>query len=160
YGSSDRDADGAYIKTHFLVFAFLPVFPLAQYLVKDGETKGWYFLGKVPMSTPIRIWNRLVVFGIFAGLAFGAFQAVHSARYHDVHVVNGLPWPVHAAVGDRQLDVPANQRRSASVRTGRQPVRITSTGGQAIESGDVQVEAGTDVLVWNVLGAAPVFERT
>jgi tetratricopeptide (TPR) repeat protein len=159
YGSSSKDPDGSYIKTHFLVFAFAPLFPLAQYLVRDAE-RGWYFLGKVPMSTPIRIWNRLVVLGIFAAVAAGAFQTFHSWRYHDVHVVNGLPWPVHVAVGDVQDDVPARQRRTVSVSTGQHPVRVTSASGAPVESGDLLVEAGTDVLVWNVLGAAPLFERT
>jgi tetratricopeptide (TPR) repeat protein len=159
YGGSDRDPDGSYVKTHFLVAVFVPIFPLAQYLVKDAD-RGWYFLGKVPMSTPVRIWNRLVVIGIFAAVLAGAFQAFHASRYHDVHVVNGLPWPVQVEVGDVQYSVPAGQRRTASVRTGRHPVRVTSASGTPVETGDLDVEAGTDVLVWNVLGAAPLFERT
>src|SRR5688572_16987197 len=73
YGSSERAPDGSYIKSHFLVFAFLPIFPLAQYLVRDAD-QGWYFLGKVPMSAPLRIWNRLVVAGVLASVAAGAFQ--------------------------------------------------------------------------------------
>jgi hypothetical protein len=159
YGGSDKDLDGSYVKTHFLVFAFAPLFPLAQYLVRDAD-RGWYFLGKVPMSTPIRIWNRLVVLAIFAALAAGVFQTFHSWRYHDVHVVNGLPWPVHATIGDAAYDVPAGQRKTAAVRTGSHPVRVTSVSGEPVESGELLVEAGTDVLVWNVLGAAPLVERT
>jgi hypothetical protein len=159
YGSSDRDSDGAYIKTHYLVFVFVPVFPLAQYLVKDAE-RGWYFLGKVPMSTPIWIWNRLGVAAVFVAVLAGALQAVYASRHHDVHVVNGLPWPVHVTVGEIAYDVPPQERRTASVRTGPQAVRVSSVKGQLIESGDLSVEAGTDVLIWNVLGAAPVFERT
>jgi len=93
YGDSDRASDGSYIKTHFLVAVFVPIFPLAQYLVKDAD-RGWYFLGKVPMSTPVRIWNRLAVLGVLAAVVAGAFQAYQASRYHDVHVVNGLPGPV------------------------------------------------------------------
>lgn len=159
YGGSDRDPDGSYIKTHFLVAVFVPIFPLAQYLVKDAD-RGWYFLGKVPMSTPVRIWNRLVVLGIFAAVLAGAFQAFYSSRHHDVHVVNGLPWPVQVKVGDVRYSVPAGQRRTESVRTGRHPVSVTSASGTPVEAGELEVRAGTDVLVWNVLGAAPVFERT
>jgi hypothetical protein len=159
YGSSDRDTDGAYIKTHYLVFVFVPIFPLAQYLVKDAE-RGWYFLGKVPLSTPVWIWNRLVVSAVFLAVLAGVFQAAYASRHHDVHVVNGLPWPVHVTIGDVAYDVPPGDRRAASVRPGAQPVRVSSASGQPIESGDLQVDAGTDLLVWNVLGAAPVFERT
>jgi hypothetical protein len=160
YGGSDRDRDGSYVKTHFLVVLFAPVFPLAQYLVKDADGGGWYFLGKVPMSTPVRIWNRLVVVGILAMVLAGALQAFHSSRYHDVHVVNGLPWTVQVAVGDVRYGVPAGQRRTESVHTGRHSVRVTSASGAPVESGELEVEAGTDVIVWNVLGAAPVYERS
>jgi len=159
YGDSDRASDGSYIKTHFLVAVFVPIFPLAQYLVKDAD-RGWYFLGKVPMSTPVRIWNRLAVLGVLAAVVAGAFQAYQASRYHDVHVVNGLPGPVQVAVGDVRYSVPAGQRRMASVRTGRHAVRVTSASGAPVETGELLVEAGTDVLVWNVLGAAPLFERT
>jgi hypothetical protein len=100
------------------------------------------------------------VLGIFAAVLAGAFQAFHSWRYHDVHVVNGLPWPVQVAVGEVQLSVPPGQRRAAAVRTGAHPVRVTAASGQPVEAGELLVEAGTDVLVWNVLGAAPLVERT
>jgi hypothetical protein len=83
YGTSDADADGTYVKTHFLVFVFVPFFPLSQYLVRDAD-RGWYFLGKVPMSAPVRLWNRLVVSGILLALAAGAFEAFHASRHHDV----------------------------------------------------------------------------
>ncbi|HEY7509470.1 MAG TPA: tetratricopeptide repeat protein [Vicinamibacteria bacterium] len=160
YGRADEAPDGSYVKTHFLVFAFVPIFPLAQYLVRDAEEKGWYFLGKVPMSAPLRAWNRLAVLGVLAGVMAGALQAFHWSRHHEVHLVNGLPWPVRVAIGDVAQDVAPRQRQTVTVRTGLHPVRVTSATGQPIESADLQVDAGTDVLVWNVLGAAPLMDRT
>jgi hypothetical protein len=165
YGTSDRDADGSYFKTHFLVFVFIPLVPLSQYLVKDGSEGGgakssWYFLAKVPMSTPLRLWNRLVVAGVLLAVAAGAARAFHASRHHEVHVVNGLPGPVHVTIGSVAYDVPANQRRTASVPTGTHPVKVTTPAGRPIESGELRVVAGTELLAWNVLGAAPIYERT
>jgi hypothetical protein len=159
YGRADRAPDGSYIKTHFLVFVFLPVFPLAQYLVRDAE-QGWYFLGKVPLSAPLRIWNRLVVLGVLAGVIAGGLQAFHGSRHHDVHFVNGLPWAVRVSAGETAFDLRPRQRHTVTLPTGRHPVRVTAHGGQTVESGELPVEAGTEVTVWNVLGAAPVVERT
>ena len=159
YGKADPAPDGSYIKTHFLVFVFLPVFPLAQYLVRDAD-QGWYFLGKVPLSAPMRIWNQLVVMGVLAGVIAGGLQAFHWSRHHDVHFVNGLPWPVRVSAGEAAFDVAPGKRHTVTMPTGRHAVRVTSTGGESIESGDLPVEAGTDVIVWNVLGAAPLAEHT
>lgn len=158
YGREDVDLDGTYLKTHFLVFVFVPVFPLTQYLVRDAQ-KGWYFLGKVPMSAPFHFWNRLVVAGLLGALGVGAWSAAYASRHHDVHVVNALPAPVRVAIGDATLDVPANGRRVLSARTGRLPVRVSDTAGHVLESGEMMLAAGTDLDVWNVLGGAPIFER-
>ena len=160
YGQSDPDPDGTYVKSHFVVFAFVPLFPLAQYLVADAGNGGWYFLGKVPMSWPLRVWNRLVVAAAAGGLAFGALQTFHATRHHDVHVVNGLKGSVTVAVGGVSIEVPGGQRRTLTARTGRQPVRVTDARGREIETGEILVDAGSHVLAWNVLGAAPLAHTT
>src|SRR5581483_7094326 len=55
YGQTDADRnDGTYIVTHYIVLVFIPIFPLRQYLVRDGAPSGgrrsWGFIGKVPLS--------------------------------------------------------------------------------------------------------------
>jgi len=162
YGSSDQDKDGTYIATHFLVLIFLPIFPLAQYLVSDAkEAKGksWYFVGKVPMSTPVWLWNRLVVASVFAAMGVGAFQAYYWSSHHEVHFVNGLSKPVHIKAGEREVDVAPRSRQVLSLPTGTLPLRVTATG-KDIETGTLSVEAGTHIHIWNVLGAAPVVKDT
>lgn len=162
YGSSDRDQDGTYVSTHFAVLVFVPVFPVAQYLVRDGDgAKGrsWYFIGKVPMSTPLWLWNRLLVAGVFATMGLGAFQAFYSSRHHDVHFVNGLTRPVHVQAAEKETDVLPHAHQTLSLPTGTQTVRITYQGKE-VEKGSVLVKAGTDVQIWNVLGAAPVVRET
>lgn len=161
YGSADADADGTYVKTHFLTVVFVPLFPLAQYLVADaeegGKKQGWYFIGKLPMSWPIWLWNRLVVLGVFGALAGAAYQAVWAARHNDVHFVNALPRAVTARIADAELSVPAGGRVAVSVPAGRHAVSVKAAGGAEIETGELDVEGGTDVFVWNVAGAAPLY---
>lgn len=65
YGSGERDREtGTHVKTHFLVGLFIPVLALGAYRVADAPNGGWYFLGKVPLGTLARWWNKLVVSGV------------------------------------------------------------------------------------------------
>jgi hypothetical protein len=156
YGSSDEDGDRTYVKTHFLVFAFVPLFPLAQYLVRDAD-RGWYFLGKVPMSAPVRFWNRLVVAGVLGALGYGAFEAAYASRHHDVYVLNALPQAIHATIGGVPYVVPPNGRVAHSLPTGRHDVRVTDSAGHTLETGAIDVSPRGDLQAWNVLGAASVY---
>ena len=51
YGSTDwNPSDGSYMATHYLVFFFIPLFPLARYrVIRAGG--GYRFLGKGPLRT-------------------------------------------------------------------------------------------------------------
>lgn len=159
YGKSDGDLDGSYIKTHFLVFAFVPVFPFAQYLVRDAENGGWYVMAKVPTSQWLRLWRGAVVAAVAAAVGVAAIRTLHASRHHDVHVVNSLPVPVAVQMGAQRLELGAGERRAVTVPVGRHAVSTADPGGRVLESGEIVVEAGAHVLAWNVLGAASVFER-
>jgi hypothetical protein len=160
YGQAEPDSDGTYLKTHFLVLLFMPLVPLSQYLVRDGEKKGrsWFFLGKVPMSPLLWLWNRAVVAALLASLALGAWRTFYTSGHHDVVVVNALPGPVHVAFGSVATDVASNQRGSVSLKAGTYPVKVTDVAGHVIETDQLLVAAGPDQLVWNVAGAAPIYE--
>lgn len=41
-----RRPDGTRVGTVIFVFLFLPIFPIAQYVVRDAPGGGYYFLGK------------------------------------------------------------------------------------------------------------------
>ena len=160
YGASERDLDGSYVKSHFLVFAFVPVFPFAQYLVKDAEGGGdrsWYIIAKVPTSVGLRLWRGAVVAVVMATLGITAFRTFHASRHHDVHVVNSLPVPVGVQIGAVRADVPAGQRQVLTLPVGTHAVTTSGPSGETLESGSLAVEAGPHVLVWNVLGAGSVY---
>jgi hypothetical protein len=75
-------------------------------------------------------------------------------------VVNSLAFPVHVRLGGVDADVAPGQRRQVTVPVGRHVVVTTGSKGQTLETGELFVEAGPHLLAWNVLGAAPIYERT
>jgi hypothetical protein len=61
YGRRQTDPEtGLYIKTLCICVLFLPIFCLKSYVVADAE-KGWYFLGRVPLSGLAKAWNWAVI---------------------------------------------------------------------------------------------------
>ncbi len=68
YGRRDYDADtNTYVKTHCVCFLFVPLLALGAYRVADAPAGGWYFIGRVPLSTLARAWNYLILLVILAG---------------------------------------------------------------------------------------------
>src|ERR1700690_814599 len=93
YGQAEADPnDGTYILTHYIVLFLIPIFPLRQFLVRDGAPSGgrpsWGFIGKVPLSPVEFFWNRLVALAVAALVIGGAASAFIASRYHAVHLVN------------------------------------------------------------------------
>lgn len=160
YGSSDRDVDGTYVKTHFFIVVFVPILPLAQFLVRDGDNpsqKSWLFMGRLPMAPSLRIWRSLFAAAVIASVALGGYQAVHDSAHHDIHFVNGLPKAVRVTGGDKTIDIPpGGGHRILNLPAGLQEVRIVSLEGKALEASKIKVTPGTNVQIWNILGAAPV----
>ena len=82
YGSRDYDQEtGTYVKTHCFCFLFVPLIAFRAYRVADGQ-RGWYFLGRVPLSPLARAWNMVVLFsflGILGGWAWHGYT--HSEKY-------------------------------------------------------------------------------
>ena len=73
YGRRDLDPEsGAYVKTHCFTVLFIPLLALGAYRVVDSPERGWYFLGKEPLSGFARSWNYAVAFlSICLGLSIG-----------------------------------------------------------------------------------------
>jgi hypothetical protein len=68
-GARDRDTDtGTYVKTRAIVVLLLPVCFLEAYRVKDAG-RGWFFLGRVPLSESTRQFNWIVPPLLFSAMA-------------------------------------------------------------------------------------------
>jgi hypothetical protein len=161
YGRSDFDGhDGTYVATLFAVVLFVPVFPIASYLVRDASNAGrraWTFMAKVPLDAASHLWQRTIATGILAMVAFGAASAFEGYGHATVHVVNGLDMPVSAALGaGSRVSVPAGGEVPVRTRVGKQTI-VISDGNRILESVPIEVPRGRDAVVWNVLGAAPLF---
>lgn len=161
YGRSELDGhDGTYVATLFAVVLFVPVFPVASYLVRDASNAGrraWSFLAKVPLNAASHLWQRTIATGILAMIAFGAAMAFEGYGHATVHIVNGLDMPVSAALGSApRVSVPAGGQVPVRTRVGKQTIAI-SAGDRVLESVPIEVPRGRDAVAWNVLGAAPVF---
>lgn len=65
YGNTDRNpSDGSYMATYYLVFFFIPLFPLARYrVIPTGG--GYRFLGKGPLRTFDK-WHIAITIGLIA----------------------------------------------------------------------------------------------
>jgi len=72
YGKRDLDVEtGTYVKTHVFCLVFIPVFCVGAYRVADAQ-RGWYFLGKEPLSSFARSCNIGV---LCLSLIFGGIVA-------------------------------------------------------------------------------------
>ncbi|HZV05701.1 MAG TPA: hypothetical protein VE999_11515 [Gemmataceae bacterium] len=83
YGSRDHDEEtGTYVTTYCFSFLFLPIFALTAYRVARAPNGGWYFLGRVPLSTFAKTWNVLLLLAA-AGIAglIGWESYTHSTDY-------------------------------------------------------------------------------
>ena len=161
YGRSDFDAhDGTYVATLFAVVVFVPVFPIASYLVRDASNAGrraWTFMAKVPLDAASHLWQRTIAAGILAMIAFGAASGFEGYGHATVHIVNGLDTPVSAALGVApRVSVLAGGEVPVRTKVGKQTITIFD-GDRVLESVPVEVPRGHDAVVWNILGAAPVF---
>lgn len=83
YGSRAEDPrDGTYVATQCFCALFIPLIPIASYLVRKNGTNGWVFFGRVPLSGFARWWRRTVVGGaLLLGFGAYAFNAYDSSDY-------------------------------------------------------------------------------
>ena len=145
YGSADADAnDGTYVATLFFVFVFVPVFPIASYLVRDaskGGRRAWSFIAKVPLGTFTYLWQRACGLAMLGLVAFGAISAIEGYGHQSVHVVNALGVPVMVTLsGASAKEVPSGTRLELRTTTG--PHTITTTlDGRAVETESLDAEA-------------------
>jgi hypothetical protein len=158
YGESDKDPeDGTYVATYCLSFLFIPVLPLAQYVVRNAGGRSYNFFGKVPLSGAARLWRR-VVGGAAAAMALLVLNAgLVAKRTAKLQVVNGLEIPVVVTIDGQRLDVPAGGHVAARHKAGKATLAARTAAGAPLESLSVDLPGLTDVVTYNVLGAAPLY---
>lgn len=98
YGRRDFDHHtGTYITTWCLSLIFVPVLALRAYRVADAQ-RGWYFLGREPLSGLARMWNIMVLAAIVGAVGVGywssytgseAYQSARKLREAEEHQAAG-----------------------------------------------------------------------
>ena len=155
YGKSDLAADGTYVGTLFFTVLYLPVWPLAQYLCWSSGRQ-YQFYGKVPLSRTMKLWRAAVGAGAVAVAAAIALAVWSGSREAQAYVVNGLDVPVVVNGTGVSATVGPGTRLSVKLPVGKQRLEARA-GGRVVEAVDVDVPRWTDVVVYNVIGSAPLY---
>jgi hypothetical protein len=159
--SDPRDADpedGSFVADQLLVVGTYSVAPLAAYLVRRRQDGGVDVLGGVPLSFLKRVWRAAVAIPVVAALALGgqAFVATLSSK---VHLLNGLDVPVTVRVGGESVKLGPGARAVRVLSRGKQHLVTTDAKGTTIDEEDVDVPGGEALVVYDVVGAAPLLLR-
>jgi len=129
YGATELDPqDRTSVKTHYLVFVFLPFFPLGAYLTRPAEQgKGWTFFGKVPLSLPLYLWQRgVALIVLLLVLRRGAERRRGGTLQHG------------ARRQRLSLPRPGEDRQRRSGRDGGQRGQGAGVGGHATDRGSTR----------------------
>lgn len=75
YGRRDVDEEtGAYVATWCVSFLFVPLIALRAYRVARAE-RGWYFLGREPLSQFAKVWNLALLGIVLVGVGISSWVA-------------------------------------------------------------------------------------
>jgi len=67
YGHRDDDPEtGTYVSTLAFSALWIPLLALSAYRVAAAEGGGWYFIGRVPLSSTAKLCNVLVLLGVLS----------------------------------------------------------------------------------------------
>ncbi len=160
YGRYKPDpGSGLYIATLWFVFVFLPVFPIAAYLVRKGSGNSWTFYAKASLPPFARIWRlgfaAVVVAAVVGVGALVAWDSSHA----EVAVYNGYQVPMSVQVGEDRLRVGPHQLVSAGAHPlGDLPLSARPDGWeQPLEVFEAELSASRcDPLLYNIGGRAVV----
>jgi hypothetical protein len=160
-GNQEPEADGTYISTLWFALV-LPVFPIADYVVRSGGGNSYFFLGKVPPNKKMRRRRKISVAAfatLAAAIGFGILSStLHAYSGSNVWVANDLDIPVTVSItGKPPLTVAPHKRVDGRIDRGPKHVVVKDAAGRVLEESDVKIPGATDVVVINVLGASPLY---
>ncbi len=81
YFERDYDAEtNSHVSTHYLVFAFIPIFPIARYRVIAEGSRGYRFLGRLPLARA-DFWHQgVAIVALLGSFMYCAGVTPHSAE--------------------------------------------------------------------------------
>jgi hypothetical protein len=137
YGRRDYDPEtGTYVKTHWFCLLFLPVLALGAYRVADAQ-RGWYFIGREPLSGLVKLWNWLLVLGVAFAVG-GAFWYHHvsSADYRAGRLLAEAERAAAAGQGGEAAQLYRDVALGTSSRAGEAKARFKALLNGPIDGAD------------------------
>jgi hypothetical protein len=144
------------VTTQFFTILYLPIVPLASYLVADAGGRSWRFFGKVPISTFHRWWRRGLLAAVAAVALVIGLAARAAVTRSEVRFVNALDVAVTTTLGPVTVPLPPGTNATRVLDVGRHHLVTKTATGETIEELDVDVPPRTDLVAYSVLGAAPI----
>ena len=102
YGKHQKEADSSFIATLWIVLLFVPIWPLASYLVTKAQPRGWHFLAKAPRPPFAQVMQRLVVVALVALVVLTGVLLYDASTHSDVLVYNGFDQRMKVRIGDQE----------------------------------------------------------
>lgn len=158
-GAEDpQPRDESSIVTLYLSVLYLPVLPLAQYLARTVGMGQREILGQVPLAPRLRWWRRGLVVITLAATFLAVLSLRIDSHYREIRFVNGLDIPVRVSLGRANVFFVAAQGRVPR-RLGRgvYPVTVFTRDGEILDKDSIQIPEQADTLIYNILGAAPLY---
>ncbi|MBI3981681.1 MAG: hypothetical protein HY337_02135 [Gemmatimonadetes bacterium] len=157
YGKHQEASDGSHIAILWVVFLFLPLWPLTAYLVRPAPEDGWYFLARAPFPpwAPRLRWAVTAVAATATSLI--VWNVYWSGSHTELIVFNGFDRAVVAQVGDARVTV-GSRRHTVVEDLPLGPTRVSGTwedAAQPFESVDVDLtDRDRHTAVYNVANRA------
>jgi hypothetical protein len=105
--------------------------------------------------------NDVILLAFLALTTIAGFGALGwHARFQEVWFLNGFEAPILVEVSGERVEVPAQGKTKKTVTGGLHHVRVLDRSGRLVEEAPAFFPTWTDVVVYNALGAAPVYEAT
>ncbi|HET9157058.1 MAG TPA: hypothetical protein VFN91_10350 [Myxococcaceae bacterium] len=159
-GAAEKDGT-TQIATHVAVAVFfIPLFPFGAYVVSPAGGgamhRSWRLFARVPLTFGTWLWQRTLSLGALAAVLYAGYGAFHATQHHVLHVLNGLNEPVNVTLGNSTMHVPPGGRQVIDLPVGTVRGIAKLDSGAEVDDQQISVRSGSQKLVWNVAGAAPL----
>jgi hypothetical protein len=172
YGRDQEDpATGLYLATQYFTMLWIPIFPIARYLVRAYGDE-YQFFAKVDVGNFHSWWRRVVAFAMVAVIGAVAYNI--ATLKPDVRFVNGFDRPIDISVdGKKSIDVPPRSITVEALPAGEHTFEARFDTGNAdgqragsnndenlIETTSFDLPKYTELIAYNVAGMAPAYVRS
>lgn len=108
---------------------------------------------------PGRLWRKVLAAAVMIALTASLAGFTYEATHADLQLINGLDQPVRVTVAGETIALAPHARVSHRLDVGPHHIATRLADGSLLEELDVVVPRFTDLVAYNVQGAAPLFAK-